>query len=82
MPVVGYQAALADLGLGGAGVTIAICDSGIDTANNTILQQDLRGRMTFYLDTTGGAKVTDANGHGTHARRFWRSSASRDLGAA
>ena len=65
-PNVGYQNNLTDLGLSGAGVNIAICDSGIDTHDNATMQADLAGRMTFFADQTSGAIVVDRNGHGTH----------------
>lgn len=65
-PVIGYQAALAGLGLSGAGVVVGICDSGVDSHNNAAMQPDLGGRMAFFVDTTGGTTPTDTNGHGTH----------------
>lgn len=69
-PVVGYQAAVTSpatgLGLSGAGVTIGICDSGVDNHNSATMHPDLRNRMAFFADVTGGAAPTDTNGHGTH----------------
>lgn len=67
-PVVGYQAVLTNLGLSGAGVRIAICDTGIDAgANNNVSGHvDIRGRQTAFVDYTGGAVTTDTDGHGTH----------------
>ncbi len=65
-PNVGYGATLTNLGVTGAGVTIAICDSGVDTHNNATMQADLAGRMAFFSDVTGGAITVDRNGHGTH----------------
>ena len=65
-PVLGYQANLAALGLTGAGVTISVVDTGVDSHNNAAMQGDLAGRMAFFVDTTGGAVTTDVNGHGTH----------------
>jgi subtilisin family serine protease len=65
-PVIGYQAALAGLGLSGAGVVVGICDSGVDTNNNAAMHPDLVGRMAFFVDQTGGITPTDVNGHGTH----------------
>jgi hypothetical protein len=65
-PVTGYQAALTGLGLSGAGVVVGICDSGVDTNNNATMHPDLQGRMTFFVDQTGGVTPTDVNGHGTH----------------
>ncbi len=65
-PVVGYQAALTGLGLSGAGVVVGICDSGVDSHNNATMHPDLAGRMSFFVDTTGGITPTDTDGHGTH----------------
>lgn len=67
-PVTGYQAGLTGLGLSGAGVTVAICDSGVDAnaTNNVNGHLDLRGRQTAFVDYTGGGAATDTNGHGTH----------------
>lgn len=67
-PVVGYQAVLANLGINGAGVRIAICDTGIDAgANNNVSGHlDIRGRQAAFVDYTGGATTTDTDGHGTH----------------
>lgn len=67
-PVTGYQAWLAGLGLSGAGVTVAICDTGVDAnANNNVNgHADLRGRQTTFVDYTAGSVTTDTNGHGTN----------------
>lgn len=66
VPATGYTARLTAAGIDGAGVTIAIADSGIDNHDNATLHADLRGRLAFFADQTAGAGVTDANGHGTH----------------
>lgn len=65
-PVPGYAAALANIGANGAGVTVAIADSGVDQGanNNTTGHLDLRGRQTAFVDYNG--VPTDQNGHGTH----------------
>lgn len=47
-------------GLGGAGVRIAIVDTGIDPAH-----PDFEGRIAAMTDLTGEGPV-DGNGHGTH----------------
>ncbi|NEP09801.1 MAG: S8 family serine peptidase [Symploca sp. SIO2C1] len=67
-PVTGYQGWLTGVDLSGAGVTVAICDTGVDTNanNNTTGHLDLRGRQTAFVDYTGGGTITDTNGHGTH----------------
>ncbi|MCK4806499.1 MAG: S8 family serine peptidase, partial [Candidatus Aegiribacteria sp.] len=53
--------------LSGAGVTVAICDTGIDANanNNADGHLDLRGRQAAFVDYTGGGAATDTNGHGT-----------------
>ncbi len=65
-PVPGYPARLADLGVDGTGVVVGICDSGVDTADDTTLHEDLRGRRIFSIDKTGGVNPNDVLGHGTH----------------
>jgi subtilisin family serine protease len=68
-PLPGYQSWLTQVGVDGSGVTIAIVDSGVDAnANNAtaVAHADLRGRQAAFVDYTGGAGVTDTNGHGTH----------------
>lgn len=65
-PNLGYLNTLTNFGLSGAGTTVAICDSGVDTHDNTTMHLDLAGRMTFFVDKTGGAITTDIDGHGTH----------------
>lgn len=67
-PVTGYQAWLAGVGLSGSGVTVAICDTGVDANanNNANAHSDLLGRQAAFVDYTGGAAATDTNGHGTN----------------
>ncbi len=66
-PVPGYAANLAALGVDGAGVTIAICDSGVDTNNAATMHDDLAGRFVFAVEGNGDAMTgADTNGHGTH----------------
>lgn len=67
-PLTGYQAWLAGLGLGGTGVAVAICDTGVDSGpnNNASGHLDLRGRQTAFVDYTAGGTTNDTNGHGTH----------------
>jgi subtilisin family serine protease len=65
-PVTGYQANLTALSLSGAGVTVGIMDSGVDTHNNATMHADLAGRMAFFVDASGGITTVDRNGHGTH----------------
>ena len=73
-PNVGYAANLAALGIDGTGVTIGVIDTGIDNHNSATLHQDLRGRLAFFADQTGGARTVDGwatttgfgGGHGAH----------------
>ncbi|MFW6690879.1 S8 family serine peptidase [Streptomyces sp. MAR4 CNX-425] len=48
-------------GLSGAGVDVAVLDSGIDAGH-----PDLRGRVTAAADFTGSGSTGDPHGHGTH----------------
>jgi hypothetical protein len=66
-PLVGYAGNLTALGIDGTGVTIAICDTGIDTNDPATVHADLAGRLAFAVTGTGAATAaTDTNGHGTH----------------
>lgn len=67
LPNTGYAANLTALGVDGAGVTIAVCDTGIDTNDPMTVHADLAGRLAFVVDS-GGAAVAgaDTDGHGTH----------------
>ena len=68
-PSPGYLAWLGTLGLDGAGVNIAICDTGVDSngSNNAATAHpDVMGRQLAFLDYTDGAELTDLHGHGTH----------------
>jgi hypothetical protein len=67
-PTPGYKTWLSQLGLNGQGVTIAICDTGIDlnADNNTDGHPDIRGRQVTFVDYTNGQTKTDNVGHGTH----------------
>jgi len=54
------------LGFNGAGVTVCVADTGLDTGNTNTMHPDLRGRTTgfkFYGELTDGS---DGYGHGTH----------------
>ncbi len=67
LPNAGYAANLTALGVDGTGVTIAVCDTGIDTNDPTTVHADLAGRLAFVVDFAGAAVVgADTNGHGTH----------------
>ncbi len=52
------------LGLTGAGQTIAVCDTGLDSGNVNTLHQDFTNRAT--LITLSGGGIIDTDGHGTH----------------
>lgn len=66
-PVRAYQDVLAALKLDGSGVVVGICDTGVDTNDAAaIAHSDLRGRVAFCRDVTGGERRGDLHGHGTH----------------
>ncbi len=66
-PNVGYAANLTALGADGTGVTIAICDTGVDTNDGATVHDDLAGRLAFAVNATGRAIAgADTDGHGTH----------------
>ena len=53
-------------GFTGAGVTVCVADTGLDTGNTNTMHPDLKGRVTgfkFYGSLTNGS---DGYGHGTH----------------
>jgi hypothetical protein len=54
------------LGFNGAGVTVCVADTGLDSGNTNTMHPDLRGRVAgfqFYPPLTDGS---DGYGHGTH----------------
>jgi subtilisin family serine protease len=54
------------LGFDGAGVTVCVADTGLDTGDTNTMHKDLQGRVTgfqFYGALTDGS---DGYGHGTH----------------
>lgn len=67
-PNLGYAANLTALGADGTGVTIAVCDTGVDTNNPATVHADLTGRLAFAVDADGTPPAAggDTNGHGTH----------------
>lgn len=67
-PVLGYQSWLSQLGLNGEGVTVAICDTGIDqnANNNAAGHPDIKERQVAFIDYSDGRTLTDIEGHGTH----------------
>jgi serine protease AprX len=55
------------LGFGGAGVTVCVADTGLDSGNTNTMHLDLKGRVTGFQ--WYGATITDGSdgyGHGTH----------------
>ena len=54
------------LGFNGAGVTVCVADTGLDSGNTNTMHPDMRGRVTgfqFYPPLLDGS---DGYGHGTH----------------
>ena len=63
---VGTPTITQQLGFGGAGVTVCVADTGLDTGDTNTMHPDLRGRVTgfkYYGSLTDGS---DGYGHGTH----------------
>ncbi len=55
------------LGFNGAGVTVCVADTGLDSGNTNTMHLDLRGRVTGFQYY--GANISDGSdgyGHGTH----------------
>ncbi|WP_407355792.1 PGF-pre-PGF domain-containing protein [Methanolobus sp. WCC5] len=53
-------------GLKGKNQIIAVCDTGLDTGNESTIHADLRGRLLNITDVANDGSVADQNGHGTH----------------
>lgn len=66
-------------GITGAGVTVAVLDTGVDAAH-----PDLRARTLPGRDFTGGTSPADRQGHGTHCAGIVAASSNGDglIGAA
>ncbi|HFD39337.1 MAG TPA: hypothetical protein ENJ31_05755, partial [Anaerolineae bacterium] len=58
----------ADLGLYGSGQTVAVCDTGLDTGNETTLSADFKPQFVkaYALGRPTLNDWSDNNGHGTH----------------
>lgn len=64
--VEGTQAAMHQLGWDGAGVTVAVADSGIDSGDLDFLHPDLEGRVDALFAYDNLADASDEHSHGTH----------------
>lgn len=63
--IIGADAALAT-GLDGAGQTVGVADTGLDTGRTDTMHQDLRGRVTHIFALGRPGDGSDTHGHGTH----------------
>ena len=55
------------LGFNGAGVTVCVTDTGLDSGNTNTMHLDLRGRVAgFQFYGTNLSNASDGYGHGTH----------------
>lgn len=65
----GNQTLMQSLGYNGAGVTVAVADSGLDSGDTNSMHPDLAGRVKalLYYGTPGQLEdAADEHGHGTH----------------
>jgi hypothetical protein len=65
----GHQTLMQSLGYDGAGVTVAVADSGLDSGDTNSMHPDIQGRVRalFYYGTPGQLEdAADEHGHGTH----------------
>jgi uncharacterized repeat protein (TIGR01451 family) len=88
--LVGVGAARARLGLAGAGQTIAVVDTGLDTGSLATLHDDFDGRVAAHfgygrpavgLDPTQSRPWSDPDGHGTHVAGSVLGDGARSSGA-
>ncbi len=54
------------LGLSGAGQTIAICDTGLDSGNTSTIHKDFSNRVVWAQALGRVGDWSDTDGHGTH----------------
>jgi hypothetical protein len=54
------------IGFGGAGVTVCVADTGLDTGDTNTMHPDLRGRVTGFRYYGSLSDGSDGYGHGTH----------------
>ena len=54
------------MGYGGAGVTVCVADTGLDSGNTNAMHPDLAGRVTGFQVYGGLPDGSDGYGHGTH----------------
>src|SRR6478736_2626412 len=65
----GHQTLMQSLGYDGAGVTVAVADSGLDSGDTNSMHPDLQGRVKalFHYGSPGQLEdAADEHGHGTH----------------
>jgi subtilisin family serine protease len=63
----GTPTATQQLGFNGAGVTVCVADTGLDSGNTNTMHLDLRGRVTGFKWYGGNIfDGSDGYGHGTH----------------
>jgi hypothetical protein len=64
VPLPDYYVWLAQLGVDGSGITVAVADTGLDTGDPATIHPDFFGRVTFA--TALCADSADTDGHGTN----------------
>jgi hypothetical protein len=55
------------LGFGGAGVTVCLADTGLDSGDTNTMHPDLHGRVLGFIPYGNIPDGSDGYGHGTHA---------------
>ena len=58
--------AMMNLGYNGAGVTVAVADSGLDSGDTSSMHPDIQGRVAALFFYGGLADAADEHSHGTH----------------
>jgi hypothetical protein len=61
-----HQTLMQSLGYDGAGVTVAVADSGLDSGDTNSMHPDIQGRVVALLPYGSLTNAADEHSHGTH----------------